>query len=222
MKSRIGAVTALVFALGCSSAQAAPTTVDVRVEGATRTLFEGQVTTDGKLIEQDKSGPQKCDGTNAGANPTPGPTVTSALDNAVAWDGTWNDQFSDFLVNRIGTDAGSANAFWTSVLNGQPTTAGGCQVQVKAGDDVLWAYVSQTTNEFLALSGPTKVRRGKRFRVKVVDTKTGNAVRGARVGPARTNANGVAKLRAVKRGRVTLKARKAGTVRSNAIRIRVR
>src|SRR3712207_2768509 len=61
MKSRIGAATVLVFALGCSSAQAAPTTVDVRVEGKTRTIFEGKVTTDGHQIEQDRSGAQKCD-----------------------------------------------------------------------------------------------------------------------------------------------------------------
>ena len=59
MKSRIGATTALVFALVCSSAAAAPATVNLRVEGAQKTIFEGTVTTDGHAIEQDRHGPQK-------------------------------------------------------------------------------------------------------------------------------------------------------------------
>src|SRR3954463_7115431 len=196
MKSRIGALAALGFALACPSAMAAPATVDLRVEGADDTLFEGTVRTDGHQIEQDKNGPQPCDGTNGGANPTAGPTVTSALDHAVAWDGTFNASFSDFLVSRIGPDKATDTQFWGTALNGTATELGGCQVQVKTGDDVLWAYDMFSAKQFLALSGPRTARVDKPFKVTVTDTKNGKKpVKGANVGKvAKTNAKGQATI----------------------------
>ena len=224
MKSAVGALTALVFALACSSASAAPATVNLRIEGADKTIFEGRVTTDGHAIEQDRNGPQKCDGTNNGALPTPGPTVTSALDDGVAWDGTWNAGFQDFLVNRIGDDAASDTQFWGTALNWKPLEVGGCQARVENGDRVLWAYDLFSKRRYLRLYGPRRVRRGQRFRVRVVDARVAGrpAVRGARVGPVRTNSRGVAVLRAVRRGVAVLKAERSGDLRSNALRIRVR
>ena len=60
MKSAIGstaALTAVVLAFGAGSASAAPVVVDLRVEGAEETIFEGTVRTDGHAIEQDRKGP---------------------------------------------------------------------------------------------------------------------------------------------------------------------
>jgi hypothetical protein len=223
MKSLIGAATALVFALACSSAAAAPATVNLRVEGADATIFEGPVRTDGHAIEQDRSGPQPCDGTNGGANPTPGPTVTSALDDAVAWDGTWNAGFQDFLINRIGPDAASDTQFWGTALNWTPLEVGGCQAQVKNGDEVLWAYDLFSAEQYLRLRGPRVVRKGKRFRVRVVDAKDNDKpVRGAIVRGVRTNAKGLAAFRATKRGIVRLKATRRDALRSNSLFLRVR
>src|SRR3954464_15854011 len=110
MKPRIGtlAVLTAALALAPAAAQAAPTKVKVRVEGATKTLFEGAVTTDAHPVDGgDGSGPQTCDGTNGGANPTPGPTATGALDDAaklgnLAWSGKFDPSFSDFVVSKIG------------------------------------------------------------------------------------------------------------------------
>ncbi len=66
----------------CGTAWAAPATVNLRVEGATSTIFEGPVTTDGKVI--DKGGTTLvCDGTSNPGNPGPGPTAISALDDAL-------------------------------------------------------------------------------------------------------------------------------------------
>ena len=224
MKSRIGTLAVLGFALACPSAMAAPATVDLRVEGADDTIFEGTVRTDGHAIEQDKNGPQPCDGTNAGANPTPGPTVTSALDDAVAWDGTYNSSFSDFLVNRIGSDKATDTQFWGTALNGTPTELGGCQVQVKNGDDVLWAYDMFSAKQFLELSGPRTARLNRPFKVKVVDAKNGDKpVKGADIGGvARTNAKGVATIVGTERGRLLVKAERRGAVRSNALVVSVR
>ena len=223
MKSVIGALTALVLALAVSSANAAPVTVDLRIEGSQSTIFEGTVRTDGHAIEQDRSGPQPCDGTNGGANPTPGPTVTSALDDAVAWDGTWNPGFSDFLVNRIGPDAASDTQFWGTAVNFTDLQVGGCQARVRSGDEVLWAYDLFSKKQYLKLTGPRVVRRGNRFRVRVVDAKANDKpVRGAVVRGVRTNAKGLVTFRATKRGQVRLKATRTGALRSNALFLRVR
>src|SRR5262249_2278006 len=69
------------LALVTEAAPAAPATVHLRVEGSSATLFDGSVATDGKTLTKDGSGPHPCDGTNNGANPTPGPTMTAALDD---------------------------------------------------------------------------------------------------------------------------------------------
>lgn len=224
MKSRIGALAVLVPALACSSAQAAPTTVNLRVEGEDATIFEGRVKTDGHAIEQDKNGPQACDGTNGGANPTPGPTVTSALDDAVAWDGSYSASFSDFLVNRIGPDQATDTQFWGAALNGTPTELGGCQVQVKRGDEVLWAYDLFSAKQYLKLTGHRTARVGKPFKVRVVDTKNGNKpVKGASIsGVAKTNSKGIAKIVANEKGDLLAKAERRGALRSNALVVRVR
>jgi hypothetical protein len=216
-------MTALVFTLTCTSAVAAPADVTLRVEGAEATIFEGTVRTDGHQIEQDKNGPQPCDGTNGGANPTAGPTVTSALDDAVAWDGTWNSSFSDFLINRIGSDKASATQFWGTALNGTPTEAGGCQVLVKTGDEVLWAYDMFAAKKFLRLTGPRTARVGKPFRVKVTDVKNGGTpVKGANIAGVKTNAKGVATLVSEEKGLLLAKAERRGAIRSNALVVRVR
>jgi hypothetical protein len=224
MKSRIGTLAVLGLALAAPSATAAPATVDLRVEGSTDTIFEGTVKTDGHSIEQDKNGPQPCNGTNGGANPTAGPTVTSALDDAVAWDGTWNPSFSDFLVNRIGSDKATDTQFWGTALNGTPTELGGCQVQVKSGDEVLWAYDMFSAKQFLHLTGPKTAKLNKPFKVKVTDEKNGDKpVKGATVGQvARTNAKGVATIVGKARGLTLVKAERKGAIRSNALVVRVR
>jgi hypothetical protein len=224
MKSRIGALAVLVFALACSSAAAAPVTVDLRVEGADDTIFEGTVRTDGHAIEQDRNGAQPCDGTNGGANPTAGPTATAALDDAVAWDGTFNPSFSDFLVSRIGPDKATDTQFWGFAVNGTVPDLGGCQTQIKRGDEVLWAFDLFSARQFLELSGPRTARVDRPFRVRVTDAKNGNRpVKGASVsGVARTNSRGFATIVAEERGPLLVKAERRRAVRSNALVVRVR
>ena len=64
------------------AASALPVTVNLRVEGPDKTVFDGPVTTDGHSVTTDKGGTHECDGTNNGAYPEPGPTATGALDDA--------------------------------------------------------------------------------------------------------------------------------------------
>ena len=73
MTLRIWACAVLVALLACATAQAAPVTVNLRVEGSSSTIFEGPVTTDGKQIN--KGGDTLvCDGTITPGIPGPGPT----------------------------------------------------------------------------------------------------------------------------------------------------
>jgi hypothetical protein len=221
MKLRVAALAGLLAATACAPASAAPVTVDLRVEGLRETIFEGRVQTDGHSIEQDAAGPRPCDGTNGGVNSTPGPTMTSALDDAVAWDGTWTESLQDFQIDRIGPDRADSSRFWGYALNFRASELGGCQQQVKAGDDILFAYDFFSKTLLLRLSGPRRAEAGERVRVRVVDGATGNAVRGARVGGRTTDARGYARVRARRSGVLSLKAEHPNGVRSNALSVRV-
>jgi hypothetical protein len=229
MKTRIGTLVVLTAALALApAAYAAPTKVKVRVEGATKTLFEGTVTTDAHPVDGgDGSGPHTCDGTNGGANPTPGPTATGALDTAVkqanlGFLAAYDSSFSDFIVSKIGPDASTASKFWGVAVDDSPLQVGGCQAQVKAGNEVLWAYDLFSKKHVLRLTGPKKVAAGKTFKVKVVDGQNGKAVKGAKVGGKKTDKRGIARLRFTKTATKRLKATEAKSVRSNQIAVKVK
>ena len=69
--------TALSLALVIAALVAAPTalavpvTVNLRVEGPSKTVFDGPVTTDGHDVTTQTAGTHKCDGTNGAAEPEP-------------------------------------------------------------------------------------------------------------------------------------------------------
>jgi hypothetical protein len=58
------------------------TTVNLRVEGKTTTIFEGNVATCGHRVTTHSGGTHHCNGTNNDKNPCAGPTCTTALDDA--------------------------------------------------------------------------------------------------------------------------------------------
>jgi hypothetical protein len=228
MKLRTLAVMAavgLLAALFAASAQAVK--VNVRVEGKTRTLLERNVDTFVHPVTGDGSGPHKCDGTNGGASTTPGPTVTSAFDDAakkeaLSWAGTWNPSFEDFLIDRVGPDSATSSEFWGTAVNFRDTDAGGCQVKVDQGDEILIAYDSFGKPK-LQLTGARGARSGKVFALFVYDGIDDlNPVAGARVGGKLTNTQGRVLLRIEKRGLYRFKATKPGTIRSNQHKVRIK
>lgn len=80
-------VRALSLALAAAGVLAAPPTnpptlVNLRIEGLDHTIYEAPILTYGHNITTPSGGTHHCDGTNLNANPKPGPTCTSALDNA--------------------------------------------------------------------------------------------------------------------------------------------
>jgi hypothetical protein len=231
MITRNGALAVLTSALVCAvpatAATAAPTKVKVRIEGKTKTIFEGAVTAGTHEVDGgDGSGPHKCDGTNGGAGTTAGPTATSAMDDAVklaglTWAGSYDASFDDFIVNQIGPDASTSSAFWGVAVAGTSLQVGGCQRVVTAGEEVLWAYDS-FGKKLLHASGPKKVRAGKLLTVTVVDTDKGNVpVAGARIGGKKTNSKGIAQLRFKTSGTKRLKATASKAIRSNQLTVKV-
>ena len=149
---RAAPVALLLLALLAPGALAAPAAVTVRVEGTGKTTFEGPVTTDGHQVTTASGGTFKCDGTNGGRPGAPGPTATSALDDAsrvggFTWDATFfNDPaFEEFFISRIGPDSQTNTQFWWLGVNGRESNTGGCQARVRAGDEVLWACASSSS-----------------------------------------------------------------------------
>ena len=102
---------------------------------------------------------------------------------------------------------------------------GGCQYQVHAGDEVLWAadffggppnYLQRT---LLRLEGPGKAVAGAPANVRVSDGTTGAPVAGATVGGAVTGTDGIAAVTVGTAGVVRLKAEAPDAVRSNALAV---
>ena len=230
MKTRTGALALLIAAAACTPAAADPVRVNVRVEGKQKTLFEGRVLTDAHPVDAgDGTGSHKCDGTNGGANPEPGPTLLGAFDDAMSladhfdWRGQYSEDFEDFTIDRVGPDRSDVGAgdYWGQALDFKDTQLGGCQVQLENGDKVLVAYDSYGKPK-LKLRGPKKVTAGKPFTVRVVDGETGEPFKGARVRGKKTGEKGRARI-VIKKARdirYRLKASAKGAIRSNALHVK--
>lgn len=146
-------VALTVIAISAPASPAAPTEVNVRIEGKTETLFEGPILTEGHNVRAtgDDKAPEagrRCDGLNNHAHPTPGPTPTAAGADAMAilgegFDGDWYAApYEDYFITQWGPDrqSNAAAEYWGLVVNDVFTSVGGCQYQLGTGDEVLWAY----------------------------------------------------------------------------------
>jgi hypothetical protein len=186
-------------------AVAAPVTVDVRVEGATRTLFEGPVATEGETFETASSGgAHPCDysdnGTAGSAFPnggSPSGTPTTALRDAaraaaLSFDADWfgsgtegKGNPGDFFVSQVGPDSNETSGSfdsWGYAVNYLTAPVGGCQIALAPGSEVLWAYNYFNLQHRLRLTGPTVAAAGAPFTVKVTDGGTGEPVAGMMIG----------------------------------------
>jgi hypothetical protein len=221
----------LVALLFCGTAAAAPVTVNLRVEGSTATLFEGPVTTDGKTITKG-GGTLVCDGTSNSANPGPGPTTISALDDA-GIPGGWDVSSADF-VNRIGAEASTASQFWGIAVDNRPIDVGGCGHQVAAGDEVLFGFdffdASFAPRPILRLSGPARAAAGQAIALAAEETVLKEPypappdylqrpAAGVTVAGVTTGQDGLATATFGSPGLLRLKAERAGSIRSNALLI---
>ena len=222
---RSTALTAALVLLSLAAAPAvlaAPVGVTVRVEGASKTILDEPVTTDGHDVTPASGGTHKCDGTNAGAHPSPVPTPTAALDDAtrahsISWDADWFASFEDFIVTRVHDEPATSSQFWGLVVNGQFASSGGCQTRLTQGDDVVWVFDAFSKSAVLRLAGPGTATVGQPVNVQVTDTQSAQPAANASVHGATTGSDGVATLTFNEEGVYRLKADRSDAVRSNTV-----
>jgi hypothetical protein len=195
----------LVVLLASTGAQAAPITVNLRVEGSTATLYEGPITTEGETFESSSSkGPHPCDYaengaakgefTNGGAvSGTPTTALRdAALASGLAFNAKWygsgkeeNENPGDFFVTQVGSDVELTEApydAWGYAVNYTTAPVGGCQIALAPGNEVLWAYNYFNLKHLLSLTGPASANAGSPIKVHVVDGQTGAPIAGAAIG----------------------------------------
>jgi hypothetical protein len=163
---KITATLAVVLsgiAIAAPAAEAAPTEVNVRIEGKTETLFEGPILTTphGVRASSDKINKlRRCDGINVNdsENVVPAPTPTAASADAMTllgetFDARWFNQLEDYFLTRWGPDSQDldSGAFWGVLVNNVFTKVGGCQYQLNDGDEVLWVFDAFKDRPTLAL-----------------------------------------------------------------------
>jgi hypothetical protein len=216
-----GALVLLSLA-AAPAALAAPVGVTVRVEGASKTILDQPVTTDGHDVTPASGGTHKCDGTNGGAHPSPVPTPTAALDDVtrahnISWDADWFASFEDFIVTRVHDEPATSSQFWGLVVNGQFASSGGCQTRLTQGDDVVWVFDAFSKSAVLRLAGPGTATVGQPVNVQVTDTQSAQPAANASVHGATTGSDGVATLTFNEEGIYRLKADRSDAVRSNSV-----
>jgi hypothetical protein len=216
--------------LPATAVAADPVTVNLRIEGATKTLFEGPVSTgvrDFRFTNDTTS--HTCDGTprlggsSPAAVPTRGAVLAEAADTApFDLEGTWNDQFGPSLTRIAGESVAfdpATNRFLAEYENGQFASVGACSDDSHTGDDVLFAY-ADGSETLLALSGPAQGTPGGSVTLKVTDAGSGAPVAGATVDGATSGADGTVTVGPLATApHEDFKASKAGAIRSNRVRV---
>jgi hypothetical protein len=228
LRSLAGLAAGVVtVALVPSAAQAV--TVNLRIEGPTKTLFEGPVSTDVREFRfTDETTGHTCDGTAAlgGPSATPVPTRGAVLAQAAETapfelQGTWHPQFGASFTSIAGESVGfdpGTNRFLGEYEDGAFASLGACADPVSEGAAVLFAY-GDGSETLLALSGPSRAKAGSTIRIKVTDSQ-GAGIAGASVGGELTGADGTVQVGPLPdRGHVDFKASKSGAIRSNRLRI---
>jgi hypothetical protein len=228
-------------------AAAAPIVVNLRVEGANRTLFEGPVSTEAILappgIETASSeGSHPCDvkdnGDNGGFGAAAATPTAALYDAATAqhlpFDASWSTEFNDFDINQVGEDIANSDKngeYWGYAVNFTTAELGGCQIRLAPGSEVLWAYNFFGLPHLLSLTGPAGVNAGTPFTVHVTDGQTGQPIAGAAIGQLvagltttsasspTTDGSGNATVTLAQTGTETLKATQAESVRSNGLTV---
>ena len=217
----------LVLAVGATSAHAAPVTTDLRIEGATSTLFEGPITTDVRPFHfTGDATMHECDGTSStgGSSPTPvvtrGTVLAAAIDGGLQANGTWfsfGPGFDTIAGQNVAFDA-ATNNYLVEYDNGAVAATGACSDPVSAGEEILFAY-GDGSQIALTLSAPSAARAGQAVRLVVRNAADSTGQAGVSVGGVTTDADGVATVSFPRAGTYTLKAQKPGTIRSNAVTI---
>ena len=145
----------------------------------------------------------------------------ASIQDSFTFAATWYSSQGDFFVTQLGPDAnGGAPTYpsWGYAVNYQAGSAGGCELKLATGDQVLWAYDFFNKTHLLKLTGPAAANVGQPVTVTVTDGSTGTAMMGASVGGQTTDVQGHASITFSHTGTQSLKAdHPADSVRSNRL-----
>jgi hypothetical protein len=228
LRRKAGLAAALVVLALPAAASAAPVTVQLRIEGPDRTLFEGPITTDVRPFHfSGEAGVHDCDNQPPAATPeiTRGAVVTAAEDTAgLVAHGTWfaslgSPSFSDINGESVAFDP-ATNRVLVEYLDEHESSVGSCAEQVHDGDRVLYAY-GTGSEQLLALSGAVSATPGMSVTLHVTDAQTHAPVAGASVDGRLSGADGAVTVGPLATGTHVEKATKAGAIRSNAVTVTV-
>jgi hypothetical protein len=216
--------TAITVVLAPSAALgAAGTKVNVRVEGASKTLLAPtSVQTHTGWITKDRTPRGKCPDTSA----------AGALDVAThhRWAGSYTSLGLEIttIFGETHTFA-SKKDFWEVFVDNRPASVGACEQKLHKGDHLLFAAVSQKGTAYpIAIRAPRTATAGRRFNVKVVYFNAKGHARplaGAVVSlhgkSVKTKANGIVGITESSPGTVVIHASHAGDVRAVPARVKV-
>ncbi|KAK4612120.1 hypothetical protein CLAFUW4_13177 [Fulvia fulva] len=214
--------------ISCTApAPAGQTNYRFRIEGNTAegTTFDGCIITGPENITTPSGGTHLCDGTNNNNNPTPGGTLTTAINDTgqqegFGFDGSYSNQFRDFFITRIRDSAQTGSQYWGVLRDRVFTNAGGCQKQTVPGTEGLWAFDAFNANAFLNLDSQyAVVQPGAAVLVTVTQTDgngSGNRpAAGATLAGATSDSNGIVLFTApIQDGCYQYKAERSGAIRS--------
>lgn len=124
------------------------------------------------------------------------------------------------MIKAIDGEVNANDQFWATVLNSQ-FIEGGCQQQVHAVDNVLFAFNGFNKTHFLNLEGPTEATVNKPVTLTVLDGATNNHIEGATVNDQTSDVNGQVSLVFASAGAETVNAERDDSVRSNGVTIQV-
>ncbi|MGO9959231.1 MAG: hypothetical protein ACLP50_25220 [Solirubrobacteraceae bacterium] len=201
----------------------AAATVSVRIEGAVRTLLPTRSITV-------PSGSVTRGGAPSGA--CRGDTVAGALNAATHghWGGKYFIQYDDYVITSVlGDTPNPMVGYWGVWVDNRFETTGACAIQLRGGDQILFAVDSTLQHEHpLGLSGPATATAGSVFRLKVVsysDAGRATPLGGAQVTGAGltlvTNSRGFVSVDTHKTGTLSFDAGATGHIRAATLSVRV-
>lgn len=205
----------VLAAVAVTPVSAAPIQAQLRVEGPSKTLDQGNwYVNNSSTFTTTKS----CGGTGA-RKTLEGPTALGLLNYGADFNPRLDpvgvsDEF-DFglFVCAIGDFPATGNGFWGFRVNHAEAQVGADQYPLKAGDSVLWTYIDFDTNlhtgkELVLMTADNWVKKGRSAEVRILEYDAeGKAVPavGVEIGGEETDATGDATIKFTKAGRPVLR-----------------
>ena len=208
----LAVATALLAIAPAAALAAGPTSVSVRIEGASRTLLRATtVHTHSGWITKGGTPTKACSATSA----------AGALDVATRhnWSGTYGS-YGLSVTSVLGeAHPFTSTKYWSIFVDNKYASAGICGLKLHKGEKVLFAAVPDKGTEYpIVLSAPAHA--GSTFTVKASYFNAKNVSKplaGVVIkGIGRTNAKGLVTAHVHKTGTLTMTATKAGFIRAEA------